>query len=433
MQENNNNSLSKRKGMNADLINLRDDFDQFRTTINSQLVKSLNNTNYSSTNNSRKTYTKFPKKMHIGSKHYNLLINKNVDENKNYNINFKIDDQIENSPIINNTKRIKKVPNLNDKYIYKKVLDSIKNLNKSKTQINFFSPNNSFKKLKNIFSSLQKTTKNSLEKKKLNKTNSFNALKDNTIYFNSSLDSFYAQSKREKLKTNTALRELNKKQYSIFSPQSHCVNFIGKLMNIYNKNNNNINNNEMNKDNNNINNELNEDMYNKKIFEFLGIDTFNQISLRNLFHKNKAKVKFGILDNIKDDKNNLNTNIFMNPFSNSYGVLLNILTEKIGFMKGSIDILYPKITQQRYQIRTLERKKQKNIKRSISQENYKNQKNEIKNNIFNFKQRKIIQSTFTKYPVSIKKIDQNKWSSKMYSFQGQKDLINKKINKTANV
>jgi hypothetical protein len=102
-------------------------------------------------------------------------------------------------------------------------------------------------------------------------------------------------------------------------------------------------------------------------------------------------------------------------------------------MKGSIDILYPKITQQRYQIRTLERKKQKNIKRSISQENYKNQKNEIKNNIFNLKQRKIIQSNFTKYPVSIKKIGQNIWSSKMYSFQGQKDLINKKIYKTSNV
>ena len=171
MQENNNNFLSKKKGLNTDLINLRDDFDQFRTTINSQLVKSpnlssfINNTNYSNTNNSRKTYTKFPKKMHIGSKHYNLLINKNVDENKNYNINFKIEDQIENNPIINNTKRIKKVPNLNDKILYKKVLGSIKNLNKSKTQINFYSPNNSFKKLKNIFSSLQKITKNSLDKK----------------------------------------------------------------------------------------------------------------------------------------------------------------------------------------------------------------------------------------------------------------------------
>ena len=75
-----------------------------------------------------------------------------------------------------------------------------------------------------------------------------------------------------------------------------------------------------------------------------------------------------------DDKNNKEkkniTQLILNPFSNSYGVLLNNLAEKIGFLKGSMDILYPQITQKRYQIRaSLGKKKQlQNLKRSILQE-----------------------------------------------------------------
>ena len=421
----NNNSLRRKKGTNSDLLELRDDFEQFRTTINSQLYRSPNSTNYTNSKNSPKTCIHFPKKVNIRSKNYNLLINKNVDENKNYNINFKIEEQIVNSRADNNIKKIKKVPYLNDKCFNKKSLISIKSLNKSKTQINFFSPDNSFKQLKNIFLEVSKTSKNSggeLNKKKLNKTNSFLNSKNNTIYFNSSLDNFYIKSKRDRFKTNRVLGELNKKPYSIFSPQSHCINFIGKLLDIYNKN----------KDNNkNKSKELTEDNNDKK-FQYLGIDTFNQISLRNLFHKNKAKIKSGVLNNMIDDKNNNEKkNIILNPFSNSYGVLLNNLTEKVGFLKGSMDILYPQITQKRYQIRaSLGKKKQiQNLKRSISQENFKNQNNGIKNNFFNFKRKKIIQSTFTKYPVSIEKLGQNIWTSKIYSFQGKKDLINKKVNK----
>ena len=89
----------------------------------------------------------------------------------------------------------------------------------------------------------------------------------------------------------------------------------------------------------------------------MGFDSFNQISLKTLFKKNAAKVKSGILEDILVERKIKNNDIFLHPFSNSYGSLLDIMSEKVGFMKGSIDILYPKITQKKYQLRTIQKKK----------------------------------------------------------------------------
>lgn len=445
MQDSNNNSLSHQKSLNSDLINLRDDFEQFRITINSRLFNSFNDTLSSNNKNGPKTFTSFPKKMYIRTKHSNLLINKNVDKNNNYNINFKIEEnEHPKTPnIFNNIKKIKKIPSLNEKFMYKKALFSIKKLNKSKTQINFFSPDNSYKNFKDIFSaiknisSISKTSNNKLTNEKFNKTNSFNLSKDKTIYYNSSLENFYIKNKINRFKANTALNQLNRKKYSLFSPQSHCVNFIRNIINLYNKNNDNKN--EVNKENIKTNNNKNKkENENKDTDNFDGMNTFNQISLKNLFQKNTAKIKNDVLNDIVVDKKIKNNDIFLNPFTNSYGVLLDLMSEKVGFMKGSMDILYPKITQKMYQIRTLERKTKNDMKRSSSQENYKIQylgfnNNNINNKLFNLKQKKSFQSIYTRYPVSIKKIGQNKWTSKMYSFKGQKDLKNKKISKTANI
>ena len=41
----------------------------------------------------------------------------------------------------------------------------------------------------------------------------------------------------------------------------------------------------------------------------------------------------------------------VNPLSNSYGNILNEISEKIGFMKGSINMIYPKISQAKYEIK----------------------------------------------------------------------------------
>lgn len=445
MQDNNNNSLSHQKCLNSDLINLRDDFEQFRININSKLFNSFNDPLLSNNKNSPKTFTNFLKKIYIrSSKHNNLLINKNIDKNNNYNINFKIEENKhpKTPNIFNNIKKIKKISSLNEKLRYKKALFSIKKLNKSKTQINFFSPDNSYKNFKDIFStiknisSISKTYNNKLTNEKMNKTNSFTLPKDKTIYYNSSLENFYIKNKINRFKANTALNQLYRKKYSLFSPQSHCVNFIRNIMNLCTKNNDNKN--EVNKENIKSNNNKNKnENENKNIDNFDDINTFNQLSLKNLFQKNNPKIKNDVLNVIMADKKIKNSDIFLNPFTNSYGVLLDLMSEKLGFMKGSMDILYPKITQKMYQIRTLEKKSKNHIKRSSSQENYKIQNlrfnNNTNNKLFNLNQKKIIQSIYTRYPVSIKKIGQNKWTNKMYSFKGQKDLINKKISKTTNI
>ena len=425
MQESNN--IPKKKSINSDLMNLREDYDQFRITINPKNVHSFNET--FTIRNSPKTFTNyFPKKIYFKTKHNNLLINKNVDKDKNYNINFNIEDNIPKHIYSKDytIKKIKKISALNDKIIYKNALDSIKKFSKSKTQVNFFSPDNS-------------QYYNNLIKKKFNKTNEFNSKKYHTIYFNSSLDNFYIKKKNERFKTNTPLNNLNKTKYSIISPRSHCVNFIDNIMKLYNKAEENKNTNDIfkikenisfikNKKNDNKKSENEDGVQDKKVSNILGIDSFNHITLKNLFQKNSAKIKNGVLNEAIFDKNIKNNDIFLNPFTNSYGVLLDYMSEKVGFMKGSMDIIYPKITQKKYQIRNLERKKKPHIKKSASQENYKIQNNEI-NNIFNIKPKKtIIQSIFTKYPINIKRNGKNIYFTKKYSVQGRKGLMNNTIN-----
>ena len=103
-------------------------------------------------------------------------------------------------------------------------------------------------------------------------------------------------------------------------------------------------------------------------------------------------------------------------------------------MKGSIDILYPKITQKKYQLRTIQKKKELNRLNDDSQENNENQKNEIKNNIYNInKEKKVFQSIFTKYPINIKHNGRNICFSKFYSYKGLKHLLRKKPKKNISV
>ena len=435
MQESINNSLSRQKSFNSDLLNLREEFDQFRITLKSKIFNSFNET--ISTKSSPKTFTNFPKKLYFKTKHNNLLINKNVDKDKNYNIKFKIE---ENFPKTPNIIDYKKINEINEKNLYKTSIDSIKKLNKSKTQINFFSSDNSLKNIKNIFSGLkniqniQNISKTSYDnkfiKKKIDKINILSKNKSSTIYFNTSLDDFYIKNRNKNngFSTISPLNKLYKTKFSFYSPKSYSVNFINNIMNLYNKvneskiNKNKEKENEIHKKEKNEIGQKDNEENDKNIYNSLGKDTFNHISLKNLFQKNSAKIKNGVLDdNIINKKNN--NDIFLNPFSNSYGILLDLMSEKVGFMKGSMDIIYPKITQKRYQLRTMEIKKKK-IKKSSSAKNIKNQNNEI-NNIFNIKQKNFFQSNFSKYPINVKQFGQNILPVKMYSLKGKRDLINK--------
>lgn len=439
MQEIEQNNLSRQKEINPDLINLKENLSPLHVTINSKLFNSVKDKFL--TPNNRRTFTKFPNSIYLNSNKSNLLIRTNIDKNNNYKIDFKIEDKNPKTPDVNqklNTvlKIDKKVSTLNDKYYCKKKLFPHKFLNKSNTQNNFFSADNSYK---NIFTGIKKISNlsfyshNKLIKDKFNKSSSFNSLdsqitKNNTIYFNSSLDDFY--NKTNKFKSISPLGKISKIKYSIFSPKSYNISFISNLITLYDKNNENIHKN----DENNYIKEINEENQDKNLFSVLGFDSFNQISLKTLFKKNTAKIKSGILDEILADKKINNNDLFLHPFSNSYGTLLDKMSEKVGFMKGSIDILYPKITQKKYQLRATQRKKEFSRLNDEYQENNQNYKKETKNNIFNInKEKKVLQSIFTKYPVTIKSNGVNVCFSKIYSYKGLKSILNKKAKKNVNV
>ena len=65
--------------------------------------------------------------------------------------------------------------------------------------------------------------------------------------------------------------------------------------------------------------------------------------LKNLFQKSQIKIKTNVFDRALSKYKLRNNKVLLNPFMNSYGVMLENLSDKIGFIKGSLDLVYPKI------------------------------------------------------------------------------------------
>ena len=148
-----------------------------------------------------------------------------------------------------------------------------------------------------------------------------------------------------------------------------------------------------------------------------GFDSYNQISLKNLFQKEKIKIKPDILDRVILDYNLRNKDILLNPFYNSFGEVIEDVSQKIKFIKGSIDLVYPKIIQKKYQIMAKESFKKLGLLKSSSQENIKRNNNGIKDNLFTInKYKKASQISTSKYPIYIKL--KGKFSPRMYSMKG---------------
>lgn len=371
--------------------------------------------------------------------HNNLFLTKTINNNALFNT-----EKEENKK---SYKTIKELQNINAK-IFKNALKSLQNLSKNKTQINFFSNDLDFSSSSNnlntnkyFFSEIKnegeigklKPTKN-----KLNQTSSLLSTKitqNHTIYFNSSLDNFYHKITNNKLKIST--NKFFKTKNSFYSPKSHNTNFISNIINSYNEENKKnkkideeeiITKSENNfKINKGINVKENQNLKEKDEDELVtssGFNSYNQIILKNLFQKCKAKVKLGILDRVILDYNLQNNDILLRPFNNSYGAMLDNVNEKVGFMKGSLDLVYPRIIQKKYQIKAEQSIKRIGLLRANSQNNNKrNNKNDIKNNIFSIKDKNISQSVFTKYPMYIKL--KGKFSPHMYTLKGQRRFSRK--------
>ena len=154
--------------------------------------------------------------------------------------------------------------------------------------------------------------------------------------------------------------------------------------------------------------------------------------LKNLFQKYPTKIRTDLLDRVLSEYEFKNNKILLKPFNNSYGIILENLSEKIGFMKGSLDIVYPKIIRKKYQIRMKQQQSEKtknnnDTLKSNSLENTKSNKNKniVKDDLYIIinKDKKASQSIHTKYPKSVK--IKGKITPNMYSFRGQNHLYHK--------
>ena len=405
---------------------------QFNSTINSKV-------NFGNNNNYIKNYTsKAPinyKKIINRIKNISF-ISDNYENKEDYNFKCIIDE-------VNKNKYFKEKMKL--KQIPKKFINqgTLVNFHKSNTQNNFFNQNslyntqNNFKNLTNI-SALNSLNINNNDKK-LNNTNSFfvkkpqRGIRNKIIYFNSSLNDFY--DKNNKNNSNLSFKGINNYKHS-YLPKSYSVGLINDIISSYNKNNKNksviikdVNNNDHKK--NNTKNDTKSEDINKKMFKGFTFLPMNKSLLKTLFKKTPIKIKSGVLTSIPNNK--FKSDIFLNPFSNSYGPVLDNLSERIGFMKGSINMIYPKIAQTKYQIKTYERineykdiVKKRKMKKSWRNKSVDNKKivPGNKNMLYSMAEpKKIIQFFPTKYPVKIINNGNNLISSKMYSLRRQKNFF----------
>lgn len=313
------------------------------------------------------------------------------------------------------------------------------NLNSNKRNISTFGSNiqnssNSY--INNNNSNKYKTNSlysnvntNKSYKSMINSRNKINKI----IYFNSSLNDFYDEKTKLVVKSSSVEKIHNK--YSFLTPKSYSqkVGFINDIINTYNKSQNeNKNKNIFVKKvkQNNINKKKIEEE-NKKLLKEFNFLLINKSVLKTLFRKIPIKIKKDILSTASEDK--IKSYNLSNPLSNSYGNILNEISEKIGFMKGSINMIYPKISKAKYEVKASKRKiefseylreKKKNMKRR-----YNNSVEDTKNPdgskivIYNIPKPKAITQTYmTKCPIKVFK-HADEYFTKMYTLRRQRKIF----------
>ena len=253
------------------------------------------------------------------------------------------------------------------------------------------------------------------------------------IYFNSSLNDFYGERSKFNLNSSSVKKIHNK--YSYLTPKSFSQNidFINDLINTYNISQNNKDKNILIKKikQNNINNKKKLEEENKKLLKEFNFLPINKSVLKTLFRKIPIKIKKDALTVMSEEK--IKSHNLVNPLSNSYGNLLNEISEKIGFMKGSINMIYPKISKVKYDMKAYERKKEyteyiKDKKNNIKRK-YNNSVEDTKNPdgnrivIYNIsKPKKITQTYMTKCPIKVFK-NGDEYFTKMYTLRRQRKFV----------
>ena len=366
----NNKNIKIGRNKNSDLLNVKDEYHNtnFKTTMSSHHG---NNTIYLSdtlkiSNSKRKNLIK---------------INNTEKKSRNENINLKI----------------KKIKEENDKE--KKIQKR-----KTQTQTDLFWNNDTFFK-----TYLNKIPNISVIKKR--KKENSEGYKNKIIYYNSSIEDFYHNKKKE------CESPLSNKIKSFSSlPRSSKVYFVNNLLKQYKIKNKDKKLEKMNmriKLNKKINNQSNEseENINSKLLKGFSLLSGNKSALKILFRKKPIKIR--------------NT---LNPIINSYGNILDDLSGKIGFMKDSMNLIYPKVSQAKYLFNGIKNEFDSNQKNRSLIEDYNINQNKIKSKfiLYQIKKRKINQTVYSKYPLYLKN---NKSKSekiltaKIYSLR-RKNLLN---------
>lgn len=361
---NRNKNISFQNNFNTDLNNIRDEFySNIKTTISSNQG---NNTLYLSD-----------------------PLNLNQSKRKNSINNNNTDKKSQNNKI--NILEIKSlIPNNPKNYIQDK------NIRKRKNQ----TQSNSIWKNDSCFKTyLNKVPNISIIKKREKKENSERKLKCKIIYYNSSIESNYRKKKKsgvfplnEKIITFSTIQESNK------------VNFINNIMKLYkNKNKEKLGTYDTKirlkkKETNN------KDEINSKILKGFSLLSGNKSAMKLLFRKKPIKI----------------TNK-LNPITNSYGLILDDVSGKIGFMKDSMNLIYPKLSQAKYLFNGINKEIEINKKNRSLIQDYNFNQNKMKDNflLYQIKKRKINQTIYSRYPISLNNRNNSDkiLTAKMYSLR----------------
>ena len=360
---NRNKNISFQNNFNTDLNNIRDEFySNIKTTISSNQG---NNTLYLSD-----------------------PLNLNQSKRKNSINNNKSEKKSQNNKI--NILEIKSlIPNNPKNYIQDKNIRKRKN----QTQSSIWKSDSCFKTY------LNKVPNISIIKKREKKENSERKLKCKIIYYNSSIESNYRKKKKsgvfplnEKIITFSTIQESNK------------VNFINNIMKLYkNKNKEKLGTYDTKirlkkKETNN------KDEINSKILKGFSLLSGNKSAMKLLFRKKPIKIA-----------NKLN------PITNSYGLILDDVSGKIGFMKDSMNLIYPKLSQAKYLFNGINKEIEINKKNRSLIQDYNFNQNKMKDNflLYQIKKRKINQTIYSRYPISLNNRNNSDkiLTAKMYSLR----------------
>ena len=353
----NNINNRKERNSNSDLTSIRDEYTNMKTTMSSNMFNNVSiNELFKSSQRKIQSYEKInnsEKKFNETKTNNQLKIKKIIEDKIIKNLNKKR--QYENNNSNNKKKQIQTELIWQRETFFKTYLDKI-----PIPDISFIKKNDKKKKAETI---------------KENKV----------IYYNSSMENFYKSKNMNKYSA-----KIRKKCLSTLT-STNKIHFVNNLLKLYqNKNKYNKNNLKI-KIKKSIKNDNKTDEVNNNILKGFNFSSGSKSALEILFKKAPLKLKSSIP--IKETKN------ILNPITNSYGNLLDHLSDKVAFMKDSMDMIYPKISQAKYMIKG-PKKDCESMRQNQSLINaYNYEQIRDLNIIYKIKKRKINQTLCSKYPM----------------------------------